>query len=163
MHNGTLSKDPKPFVISRRVTQKIIYVVPYRRYDYRPYPTKYYNTRPILAIPQNTPTPVTPNTHLQEPVAQAIDKSLYVDSTDIGQNRGKAIQLSEKYKNAPQIISEKFQIYNVTKISNFRNETDKIMIESSSGNFAIPKKLITTASILHFTPELTTQLYPYLE
>jgi hypothetical protein len=152
------------------LTRKRTYFFPSRVDYYIPYQMDVDNTKPNDATTQDVSPPVVQDILPQEPkdvipesAAQPIDKSVYVDSTDIGKNRGKQIPLSVKYKDTPQIISEKFQIYNVTKISNFRSETDKMMIESSSGTYAIPKDLIKDASIRYFTPELTIQLNQYLK
>lgn len=134
------------------------YAVPRRTFFYRPSPTIIYNTQPV-AIIQNIPAPVTQNPVSPTPSLQSSDKNMYVDSTYTEQpNRSKQIPLSETYKDSPQLISDQFQIYNITKISPFRNTTDTIMIESSSGTFAIPKDLIKSATKIHLTPEIINQL-----
>ncbi len=154
-------------VSPRILTCKIKYIVPYRvRHHY------YYKSQNDFNNPktheintQAIASPVDQNALSQEAnnvKPESLAQTIYVDSTDIGDNRSKQILLSEKYKDAPQIISEVLQIYNVIKISNFRTETNKIMIESSSGIYAIPKELIKNASIRYFTPELTIQLNQYL-
>lgn len=81
-----------------------------------------------------------------------------VDSTVIPQeNRAVSLPLAQRYKDAPQIVSPQLEVYNITKISPFRDSADKMMIESSSGNFAIPIAVLKTVSTAHFTPELLEQ------
>ena len=100
-------------------------------------------------IPMSTAPMVVPETKTPEPI---------VDSTAIPkENRAVSLPLSQRYKDAPQIVSPQLEVYNITKISPFRDSTDKVMIESSSGNFAIPIAVLKTVSTAHFTPELLEQ------
>jgi len=67
------------------------------------------------------------------------------------------VPLSQQYPNSPQIITSKLHIYNVTEIDKFR-DTNKLMITSSSGKFAIPSKIIFAAKRLNFTDKLEKKL-----
>lgn len=100
-------------------------------------------------VPPRVAPAVLPETKAPEPM---------VDSTAIPkENRAVSLPLAQRYKDAPQIVSSQLEAYNITKISPFRDSTDKVMIESSSGNFAIPIAVLKTVSTSHFTPELLEQ------
>ncbi len=131
------------------------YRTSYRR-SYTPrsyYPRTTYSKATAISRAENIPmsaTPmVAPETKPPEPM---------VDSTAIPkENRAVSLPLSQRYKDAPQIVSPQFEAYNITKISPFRDSTDTVMIESASGTFAIPIAVLKTVSTSHFTPELLEQ------
>lgn len=69
------------------------------------------------------------------------------------------LSISEQYKDSPQLeIKNKLHIYNVIKISKFRNSSDKIFIESTSGNFAIPREEFLSAKKINFTTKLNEMI-----
>lgn len=89
---------------------------------------------------------------------------LYVSATPINTIENlsveplkKTLPMSEKYKTAPQLKTTDLHLYNITKIDKFRNSSEQIMVESSSGNFALPKNVFESAEILNFTAELNNQ------
>lgn len=117
-------------------------------YRKTPYPKTTSSYR-VETIPTRVSPTILPETKAPEPM---------VDSTDIPkENRAVSLPLAQRYKDTPQIVSSQLEAYNITKISPFRDSTDKVMIESSSGNFAIPIAVLKTVSTAHFTPELLEQ------
>lgn len=66
--------------------------------------------------------------------------------------------LSIKYKNSPQLITDKLHLYNVTNISFFRDKKDVLFIESSSGNYAIPLSVVLESKKINFTNFLTSKI-----
>lgn len=70
----------------------------------------------------------------------------------------KQIDPAVQYKKAPQLKLSDLQIYGVTNIRAFRDQKEIIMIESSTGNFALPKSKIMSAERINFTPELSQKI-----
>lgn len=70
----------------------------------------------------------------------------------------KQIDPAIKYKNTPQLILSKLRIYNITNITYFREQKEFILIESSIGNYAIPKNEIVNAERINFTSGLSQKL-----
>lgn len=66
--------------------------------------------------------------------------------------------LSKKYKNSPQLVTDKLHLYNVTNISFFRDKKDVLFIESSSGNYAIPLSVVLESKKINFTNFLTSKI-----
>ena len=62
------------------------------------------------------------------------------------------------YPNTPQIVLPKVHIYDVKKLSYFRNKKEIIFVEAGSGNYAIPKKEFEEAKYLLFTEALQKRL-----
>jgi len=62
------------------------------------------------------------------------------------------------YLNTPQIVLPKVHIYDVKKLSYFRNKKEIIFIKAGSGNYAIPKKELKEAKYLFLTEALQKRL-----
>ena len=58
------------------------------------------------------------------------------------------------YKNTPQIVLPKQHIYGITQLSHFRDNPNSILVQASSGSFAIPLQDFQSAEYLFFTKEL---------
>lgn len=65
---------------------------------------------------------------------------------------------SRMYAKTPQIILPKTHIYDVQKLSYFRGDENIILVEASSGNFAIPREEFKSAHYLLLTQELKANL-----
>lgn len=70
----------------------------------------------------------------------------------------KQIDPAIKYKKSPQLKLSKLHIYDIRNITYFREQKEIILIESSLGNYAIPKNELTNAERINFTPELSQRL-----
>jgi len=70
----------------------------------------------------------------------------------------KVVDPAIQYKNSPQLQLNKLHIYGVNNFSYFRDRTDTIMVESSIGNFAIPKIELINSKRINFTSELSQKL-----
>jgi len=78
-------------------------------------------------------------------------------------NESKTIQRKQidpaiQYKNTPQLELNELHIYGINVISNFKNKIDTILIESSTGRYAIPVQDLRGAKRINFTPELSQRL-----
>jgi hypothetical protein len=70
----------------------------------------------------------------------------------------KQIDPAIQYKNTPQLELNELHIYGINVVSNFKNKMDTILIESSTGRYAIPIKDVRDAKRINFTPELSQKL-----
>jgi len=70
----------------------------------------------------------------------------------------KVIDPSIQYKNTPQLELNELHIYGINTMSVFKNKKDMILIESSTGRFAIPVQEVRDAKRINFTAELTQKL-----
>ncbi len=68
------------------------------------------------------------------------------------------IEPAVRYKNTPQLKVNELHIYNVTDVKYFRDKKDVVMIESSTGNFALPISEIVNAERINFTPTLSQKI-----
>jgi len=147
---------PTPIASTQMTPSSRSYRRPSYRRSYTPrsyYPRTKYPKATATSRAENIPTRTLPMVMPEPKAPEPI-----VDSTDIPkENRAVSLPLSQRYKDAPQIVSPQLEAYNISKISPFRDSTDKVMIESSSGNFAIPIAVLKTVSTAHFTPELLEQ------
>lgn len=70
----------------------------------------------------------------------------------------KKIDPAIKYKKSPQLKLSNLHIYGVSNITPFREQKEILMIESSLGNYALPKNKLINAEKINFTPELSQKL-----
>ncbi|MCK9373426.1 MAG: hypothetical protein M0P91_09520 [Sulfuricurvum sp.] len=70
----------------------------------------------------------------------------------------KQIDPAIQYKNTPQLKLSKLHIYGITNIEYFRDKKNIIMVESSTGNFALPLTEIVNAERINFTTELSQKI-----
>ena len=71
--------------------------------------------------------------------------------------------LAKIHKNSPQLVLENLHIYDVQKMSFFRKQNDVVMIESSTGNYAIPKHELVAAKRINFTSQLEENINSLLK
>lgn len=93
---------------------------------------------------------------IQSNNVEKVHKPTQVDAPKV--ELKKEVAPSVQYKNTPQLKIKEMHIYDVTEIKYFRDKKDIIMVESSTGNFAIPLTEIESAKRINFTPELSKQI-----
>ncbi len=67
-----------------------------------------------------------------------------------------------QYKKAPQLKIGALKMYGVKDIKPFRDQTETLMVESATGNFALPKNDLINAEKINFTPELSVKFQTLL-
>ncbi len=65
---------------------------------------------------------------------------------------------SQIYKSSPQIKTSKVHIFDIKNITPFRDKKDIVLIEASSGNYALPIDEVGKSEKINFTLELSGQL-----
>jgi len=85
---------------------------------------------------------------LQQPYTQSDNEIHTFEKTDF----------SKGNKKSPQIIVDNLHLYNIKKITKFRNTKDKLMIECANGSFMFPKQILKNAKIINFTEKLNDML-----
>ena len=53
-------------------------------------------------------------------------------------------------------------MYGIKDIKPFRDQTETLMVESATGNFALPKNDLINAEKINFTPELSVKFQTLL-
>lgn len=71
--------------------------------------------------------------------------------------------LAKIHKNSPQLVLENLHIYDIQKMSFFRKQNDVVMVESSTGNYAVPKHELMAAKRINFTPQLEENINSLLK
>lgn len=94
----------------------------------------------------------------QESKISTSSNSDMLQQNDKESNQVNRIDPAIEYKNSPQLQMNKLQIYGVNNLSYFRDRLDIIMVESSTGNFAVPKTEIINAKRINFTPQLSEKI-----
>ena len=64
----------------------------------------------------------------------------------------------EMYKNTPQIIFEKLHLYAIKRLTYFRDNKNRIFIQTDNGNYAVSRQDFKNASYILFTPQLNKML-----
>lgn len=67
-----------------------------------------------------------------------------------------------QYKKAPQFKIGALKMYGIKDIKPFRDQTETLMVESATGNFALPKNDLINAEKINFTPELSVKFQTLL-
>ena len=97
--------------------------------------------------------------HLSSTNSQSMDKPI---NSEIKQYevsvQKKQIDPAVQYKKAPQLKLSNMHIYGIKNITYFRDKKDIVMIESSTGNFALPLNVIVSAERINFTSELSQKI-----
>jgi hypothetical protein len=93
---------------------------------------------------------------LQSNSAEKVQKTTQLDTPKVVPKQ--VVEPAVRYKNTPQLKVNELHIYNVTDVKYFRNKTDVVMIESSTGSFAIPISEIVNAERINFTPTLSQKI-----
>ena len=70
----------------------------------------------------------------------------------------KKTDYSKGNEKSPQIVFEDLHLYNIKKLSKFRNTKDRIMIECANGNFMLPKTKFKKSKKLYFTKKLNNMI-----
>lgn len=91
------------------------------------------------------------------------DKKFIAEEYQSRAKEAKVIDPSIQYKNNPQLIMDKLQIYGVKNISNFRDKTDTVLIESAIGRFAVPVIELKEAKCINLTLELTQKFNSFTQ
>lgn len=87
-----------------------------------------------------------------------VQPTLKIVENEVKQIQRKEIDPAIQYKNTPQLELGELHIYGINTLSNFKNKTDTILIESSTGRYAIPAKDLRDAKRINFTSELSQRL-----
>jgi hypothetical protein len=77
---------------------------------------------------------------------------------EVKQTQRKKIDPAKEYKNTPQLKMSELHIYGITNIKYFRDKKDIVMVESLTGNFALPLSVIASAERINFTSALSQKI-----
>lgn len=91
-------------------------------------------------------------------VAQVSQHTSTTTVNEIKPVQRKQIDPAIQYKNTPQLELNELHIYGINAVSNFKNKIDTILIEASTGRYAIPVNDLKDAKRINFTPELSQRL-----
>jgi len=95
------------------------------------------------------------NTFNSYPITENTQKPIQLTPQPI---QRKPIDPAVEYKKAPQLMLSNLQIYGVTNIKAFRDQKETVMVESATGNYALPKSDLMNAERINFTTELTQKM-----